>query len=163
VSIEPVYLWLKLLHLAAVVVFLGNIYTGLFWKAIADRTRDPRIMAHTLDGIIRSDRWFTIPGVLVIVIGGIGAGVAGNLQLLRVGWIVWSIVLFTLSGVVFGVRLVPLQRQLRDLARRGETGGGLGLDWGRYGRLSLAWELWGAFALAAPVVAMGLMVLKPVQ
>ena len=153
------YLWLKLLHIAAVVVFLGNVYTGLFWKAIADRTRDPRIMAHTLDGIIRSDRWFTLPGVLIIVIGGIAAGVAGNLHILRVGWIVWSIVLFTLSGLVFGVRLVPLQRQLRELARQADTD--RGLDWGRYDRLSLAWELWGAFALAAPVVAMGLMVLKP--
>lgn len=153
------YLWLKLLHVAAVVLFLGNIYTGLFWKAIADRTRDARIIAHTLDGIIRSDRWFTIPGVIIIVLGGLGAGSAGHISVLRVGWIVWSIVLFSVSGIVFAWRLVPLQRQLRDLARGAEREGTL--DWARYRRLSLAWEVWGAFALATPVAAMVLMVLKP--
>jgi uncharacterized membrane protein len=78
------YAWLKLLHVAAVILFLGNIYTGVFWKLIADRTREPRIMAHTLDGIIRSDRWFTLPGVLIITITGVGAALAGNLELLKV-------------------------------------------------------------------------------
>jgi len=61
-----VYLLLKAVHVLAVVLFLGNIVTGIFWKAHGDRTGDPRIMAHTLDGIIRSDRWFTIPGVVLI-------------------------------------------------------------------------------------------------
>lgn len=31
---------LKLIHVAAVIIFLGNIITGLFWKAHADRTKD---------------------------------------------------------------------------------------------------------------------------
>jgi uncharacterized membrane protein len=153
------YAWLKLLHVAAVVLFLGNIYTGLFWKLIGDRTRDARIMAHTLDGIIRSDRWFTLPGVLLIIATGVGAALAGNLPLMRVPWIAWSLALFAVSGVIFGLRLVPLQRQLRDLARLGETQGSL--DWPRYSRLSLSWEIWGAVALLTPVAAMVLMVLKP--
>ena len=50
------YLALKLLHVVAVIVFLGNITTGLFWHAHAARTRDPKLLAHTMDGIIRSDR-----------------------------------------------------------------------------------------------------------
>lgn len=78
------YLWIKLLHVAAVFIFLGNIATGLFWKAHADRSRDPRIIAHTLDGIIRSDRLFTIPGVVLIPIGGIGAAIVAGLPMLRV-------------------------------------------------------------------------------
>jgi uncharacterized membrane protein len=153
------YAWLKLLHVAAVILFLGNIYTGVFWKLIADRTREPRIMAHTLDGIIRSDRWFTLPGVLIITITGVAAALAGNLELLKVDWIAWSLALFAASGIVFGLRLVPLQRRLRDLAREGDTRGSL--DWPSYRRLSLAWELWGAFALLTPIAAMALMVLKP--
>ena len=66
------YLAMKTLHVLAVVLFLGNIITGLFWKAHGDRTADPRIIAHTLEGIIRSDRWFTIPGVVLIVAFGVG-------------------------------------------------------------------------------------------
>jgi len=153
------YLWLKLLHLVAVVAFLGNITTGLFWKLHADRTRDPRIIAHTFDGIIRSDRWFTIPGVVVILVGGIGAAIAGGIPLLGTGWILWSIVLFTISGLVFVIRVAPLQTQLRALAQAGAEQGSL--DWARYHRLARTWELWGAVALVTPVAALVLMVLKP--
>jgi uncharacterized membrane protein len=53
------YLGLKLFHIAAVILFLGNIITGLYWKAHADRTRNPQVIAHTFEGIICSDRWFT--------------------------------------------------------------------------------------------------------
>ena len=55
-------LGLKLLHVVAVVLFLGNITTGLFWKRHLDRSRDPRLALAGIEGLIRSDRWFTIPG-----------------------------------------------------------------------------------------------------
>ena len=55
------YLLLKTIHILSVVMFLGNIITGLFWKAQADATRDPKLQAHALRGVIRSDAFFTIP------------------------------------------------------------------------------------------------------
>ena len=45
------YLALKTLHLLAVVLFLGNIITGLFWKAHADRSADPRIIAQASSAV----------------------------------------------------------------------------------------------------------------
>ena len=69
------YLTLKLLHVVAVIIFLGNITTGLFWHAHAARTRDPKLLAHTMDGIIRSDRWFTLPGVVAIIVAGVALAV----------------------------------------------------------------------------------------
>src|SRR5512138_1284545 len=77
------YEGLKLLHVLAVVLFVGNITTGVFWKAFADRTKDPRLIAHTMAGIIASDRAFTIPGVFLILTGGIGAALVAHLPLLR--------------------------------------------------------------------------------
>ncbi|MGH9260817.1 MAG: DUF2269 family protein, partial [Acidimicrobiales bacterium] len=142
------YLWLKLLHIAAVILFLGNIITGLFWKLHADRARDARILAHTFDGIIRSDRWFTIPGVVLIVAGGVAAAIVGRMPLLGTGWILWSIVLFTISGVVFVLRVAPLQVELRALAQAGAEQGSF--DWARYHRLARTWEIWGAVALVTP-------------
>jgi uncharacterized membrane protein len=108
----------KVIHLAAVIIFLGNIATGLFWKAHADRSSNPQIIAHTLHGIIRSDRWFTIPAIVVILIGGFGAASKGGLPILRTGWIFWSVVLFTMSGIAFSARVAPLQKQLFELAPR---------------------------------------------
>ena len=153
------YLVLKSLHILAVALFLGNVITGVFWKAHADRTADPRIMAHTLDGIIRSDRWFTIPGVLLIVVFGFGAAIVGGLPILGTGWIWQSIVLFSVSGAAFVFQVAPLQVRLRDLAREGSGGGTWNAE--LYGRLSRRWGAWGLVATLTPLAALFLMVLKP--
>jgi uncharacterized membrane protein len=154
-----VYLTLKLLHVVAVVMFLGNITTGVFWKKHADRTKDPRVILATMEGIIRSDRWFTGPGAVLILLFGLAAALHGHLPLMRTGWIFWSILLFIVSGAVFGMRLVPLQRGLAKVAREGVERGTF--DWERYHALSRQWDAWGAIALLAPFGALVLMVLKP--
>lgn len=153
------YLALKTIHVLAVVLFLGNIFTGVFWKLHGDRTGDPRVMAHTLDGIIRSDRWFTIPGVLLIVISGFAAAANGGFPIFRTGWIWQSLILFSISGLAFGFQIAPLQVRLRALAAEASSGG----SWNaaEYRRLSIRWELWGAVATVTPLVALGLMIFKP--
>ena len=153
------YLAIKTLHVLAVVLFLGNIITGLFWKAHGDRTADPRIIAHTLEGIIRSDRWFTIPGVVLIVGFGVAAAIIGRLPILGTGWIWQSIVLFTVSGLAFMLQVAPLQRRLRELASVGLVGGPW--DQAAYHRLSRRWEFWGLVAVLTPLAALVLMVFKP--
>ena len=154
------YLWLKLVHVAAVIAFLGNITTGLFWYAHAARTRDPRLLAHAMDGIIRSDRLFTIPGVVVIIASGLTAAIAGGHPILGTPWILWSLVLFSVSGLVFVLRVAPLQVRLRVLAQAGAERGAF--DWDGYHRVARAWEAWGLVALLTPVAALVLMVLKPI-
>lgn len=153
------YLWLKLVHVIAVIAFLGNITTGLFWHAHAARTRDPRILAHTMDGIIRSDRLFTGPGVLGILVAGIWAAVEGDIPILGTGWIWWTLILFGVSGTVFVTRVAPLQRTLLGLATSGTAS--TTFDYEGYRRLALRWELWGALALVTPLAGLVLMVLKP--
>ncbi|HEV8657264.1 MAG TPA: DUF2269 family protein [Thermoanaerobaculia bacterium] len=149
------YQILKLIHVAAVIIFLGNIITGLFWKAHADRTKDVRFIAHTMDGIIRADRWFTIPGVIVITAAGILAAIQGGLPILRTGWILWSLIAFSASGIAFAWKVAPLQKEIVALTRTGES-----FDWTQYRSKSLQWELWGLFAIITPVLAVIMMVLK---
>jgi uncharacterized membrane protein len=152
-----VYQLLKVIHLFAVILFVGNIVTGLFWKIHADGTKNRTIIAHTMRGLIRADRWFTIPGVVIIVAAGILAAIQAGLPLLRTGWILWSIVAFALSGLAFGWKIAPLQKTLLRL-----TDDETDLDWPRYRSLSLQWELWGLFATLTPAAAVVLMVWKPV-
>lgn len=152
------YQTLKFIHVFAVILFLGNIITGLFWKMHADGTRDRAIIAHTLRGLIRADRWFTVPGVVVITAAGILAAIQAGLPLLRTGWILWSIIAFSLSGIAFAWKVGPLQKRLLTL-----TTSNAPLDWPAYRALSLQWELWGLFATLTPAVAVGLMVWKPVM
>jgi uncharacterized membrane protein len=150
------YQLLKVIHVVAVILFMGNIITGLFWKRHADGTRDVAIIAHTMRGLIRADRWFTLPGVVVITVAGFLGAIRAGFPLLRTGWILWSIVAFTLSGLAFAWKVAPLQKELLRLA-----GAGPSMDWQTYHSKSLQWELWGLFATVTPLVAVVLMIWKP--
>ena len=149
------YLLLKLLHIAAVIIFLGNITTGLFWHRHAQRSGNPALIAHAVDGIIRSDRWLTVPGVIAIITSGVVLAIQARLPILGVGWIRWALLLFVASGLVFALRVAPLQRQMALAAREA------GFDRAAYHALALRWELWGLAALLTPIAALALMVLKP--
>lgn len=153
------YLVWKLLHVLGVMLFVGNITTGILWKVHADRTRNPALIAHACAGLTRSDRIFTMPGVALIVIAGIVAAITGNLPILRTGWIFWSIVLLTISGLAFMLRVAPLQRRMHALAAAGAKEGRL--DWPAYEVATRSWNVWGMISLIAPLVAVALMVLKP--
>ena len=152
------YMLMKSLHVLSVVLFLGNIITGVFWKFHADRAGDLRGRALAVAGIIRSDRWFTMPGVFAIIITGVWLANLGNLHLLKTHWIFWSLVLFGISGVCFGAFVGPLQKKLLANLQAGIAG-----TWNEseYDRLSRAWEIWGAVATLTPVAALFLMVMKP--
>ena len=144
----------KLLHLLAVVAFLGNITTGLFWARHAHRSGSSATLAATFDGIIRSDRWFTMPGVIGMVVAGVALATKAGFPILGTGWILWSIVLLTASGVAFGVWVAPLQREIRELAASGA-------DSQLLDRRFRRWEAWGLVAWLTPLMALVLMVLKP--
>ena len=151
------YSLLKLVHIIAVIIFLGNIITGLFWMRIANKTNNLSIISFTMEGIITSDKWFTIPGVIIITAGGFSAAIEGGLPLLRTGWIFWSIVLFSVSGVTFTTKLAPLQKRIFQLTKDAEPAK---FNHDHYQASLKQWEMWGLIALLTPLAALVMMVLK---
>jgi uncharacterized membrane protein len=152
------YLTLKALHIVGVVLFLGNIITGVFWKVHADRLGDLAARAQALDGIIKADRWFTVPGVLLIIATGISMALLAHLPMLGTLWIAAALALFGVSGLSFGIAVGPLQKKMLANVRAGITGT---WDETQYNSLSRAWGFWGLIATAAPLIALVLMVVKP--
>ena len=153
------YLLLKTIHILSVVLFLGNIITGLFWKAQADSTRDSRLQAHALRGVIRSDAVFTIPAVVLIIATGVWLALEGGLPLLGTRWIAWSLIAFAISGILFGVFVAPMQRRMMNEALAATQGD----EWpsAAYRRMSRIWETAGIVAILLPLGALALMVYKP--
>jgi uncharacterized membrane protein len=147
------YALCKLVHVVAVVVFLGNATLGLFWVAHAERTGDPKIIGHAMQGIIRADRWFTTPGIILIIAGGVAAAVTGNLKLLSTGWIAGSIGMFSVSGLVFGSALAPLQRKIVSIAMSSPDPQSLQ-------PLLRRWHVFGWLALLPLWLAVAMMTLK---
>ena len=152
------YLALKSLHVVSVVLFLGNIITGVFWKVHADSSGELRVREQAIAGLIRSDRFFTVPGVLLIIATGVALALIGHLPLLGTFWIGWSLVLFGISGMAFAIKVGPLQKKLLVNTRAGLSGA-----WNEteYHALSKSWGVWGTVATAAPLIAVFLMVMKP--
>ena len=149
------YLILKVIHVSAVVVFLGNITTGIFWKTIADASNNFEIMKHSVRGITRSDRVFTVPALAVLIAAGIATAVIGHIPILHTGWILWSLILLAVSGLAF-IPVSRLQLQLFEVLDRQPP------DMSLYRKLSDRWAVWGAIALVMPAAAFVLMILKPV-
>ena len=152
------YLALKSLHVLGVVLFLGNVITGAFWKRQADRTADLKVRAQVLAGIIRSDQVFTLPTVAVIFGTGVWAALLVHFPILGTLWIVAGLALFLLSGLVFAIKVGPLQKKLLANVEAGMSG-----NWDRaaYEALSRSWLAWGWVAIGAPLVVVFLMVFKP--
>ena len=152
------YSYFKLIHLIAVILFLGNIITGLFWMHIAVKTKDLKIINFTMKGIIKADRYFTIPGVIIITAGGFLAAIYGHLPILKTGWILWSIIMFSISGLAFSFKLAPLQKKIYKLTLNNETA--TDFDWHNFNKVFFQWDLWGFIALVTPLAAFVMMTLK---
>jgi len=151
------YALLKLIHVFAVIIFLGNIITGLYWMKKADKTNNLSIISFTMKGIISSDRLFTIPGVIIITIFGFSAAIHGGVPLLKTGWIFWSLVLFTLSGFAFSWKVAPLQNKIYKLIKNADADS---FNKTLYHSYLKQWEMWGLVALLTPLAASVMMVLK---
>ncbi len=150
------YPLLKLLHVAGVIIFLGNIIASHFWIHLAMKSRDFNIIKHSIRGVMRSDKVFTIPAVIVIVVAGILAAVYGNIPILRTGWILWSIVLFSCSGVIFSTKLSVVLRKMLELTSHHNRE----QEWNSMENLYKQWKMWALVAIIMPFTALVMMVLK---
>ena len=151
-----VYLIIKLIHIFGVIIFLGNITVGPFWKMHAERSKDPKKIAATFDGIIKADRYFTMPGVAILIIFGVGDALHGGYNLITTAWIFWSLILVIISGAAFMAKVVPIQKKILALAHDEA-----GFSWDEYRKLAKQWDIWGSVATIAPYIAVVLMVIKP--
>lgn len=147
----------KVLHLLGVVLLLGNVTVTSIWKLYADRSRDPRIIAFAQRLVTVTDWFFTVWGVLLLVVGGYGAAWVAGIDPFGAGWLVWSQVQFVLAGVLWLGVLVPIQVRQARLARGFVEGGSIPAE---YWRLSRRWILWGLVATLPLIGAVWTMVVK---
>lgn len=150
------YSLLKSLHIVGVVMFVGNITVTGWWKVMADRTRDPRIVAFAQRQVTLTDWVFTLGGVLLVLLGGpVNAAWHGMDQ--TVGWMAVGNALFATSGAIWVVVLIPLQIKLARMARRFATAEAIP---DAYWPLARIWLWFGVLATVLPLAVIPLMVAK---
>lgn len=152
------YLWLKSLHLLGVVMFLGNIIVTGWWKTMADRTRNPVVIAFAQRQVTLTDWIFTAGGVLMVLIGGLGNVLLHHIDFLKIYWLNWGVWLFVASGIIWAAILVPVQISQERMAKQFANGGEIPARYWKLGRL---WLVFGTLATVLPLMAIYWMVFKP--
>jgi uncharacterized membrane protein len=151
------YTAFKIVHMAGIVLFLGNIIVTGVWKAMADRTGNPAVIGFAQRLVTLTDWVFTFGGAMLVLAGGLGmAGAAG--YDLQSGWLFLGLSLFTASGVIWAVILIPVQIRQARLAHAFESGGEVPAV---YWRLNRHWYIWGILATVIPLANLYVMVAKP--
>lgn len=151
------YLVFKAIHLLGVIVFLGNIIVTGWWKLMADRTGNPVIIAFAQKQVTNSDWIFTLSGVTLALVGGLGNVVINDMPILSTSWLLWGMGLFAASGVIWIVALIPLQISLERIARDFTNGGDIPERYWFYERL---WMILGVIATILPLANIYWMVFK---
>ncbi len=152
------YTVLKFIHILGVVLFVGNIVVTALWKTRADESGDLATVAFAQRTVARADWAFTLPGILLILIGGYGMALLGRLPLHGLRWLEWGQGLFYVSALIWVVVLIPTQRRLVAVSDAALRAGVLSPE---FRSLSRRWAVWGGIATLLPVIVLFLMITKP--
>ena len=143
---------LKIVHVLCACLFLGNVVVSGIWAAMAERTRNHAIIQFSNRLVLVTDLMFTLTGAIGVVY-------TGHLMAAQYGdsahpWISWSYALFSLSGLIWMLVLVPIQLKQRKLLQRTTQITSEYLQWSRI------WQVSGAVATALPLPIIYFMVTK---
>ena len=151
------YLLLKWLHIVSAIILFGTGFGSAFYKFMADRSGDLRVIARTNRTVVLADWIFTTPTVILQPLSGIALLVLASHELSET-WVRYSIVLFILAGMCW-LPVVVLQYRMRNLAETALRNG-TALP-AIYQTLATQWTWLGVVAFSAMITVVGLMVFKP--
>jgi uncharacterized membrane protein len=152
------YALFKTVHLIGVILLVGNVTITAYWKVLADRTSDTRIVAHAQNGVTVADWLFTLAGIVLLMIGGYGAAAVAGWSLTGPTWLVLGQVLFAVSGLIWLVILIPIQIRQARTVRALRDDSALPAPYRRDSRI---WLVWGILATVPLIAAIYVMVAKP--
>jgi len=158
------YNWHLLLHILGAVLFLGNLAVTAAWMTWAVGQKDSRVAAFASAGVNRADRWFTSPGMILLLLNGLaltnlawGGWLGFTMSPNR--WIFVGLTLLIATGALYGAVIRRYQNQMvRMSSEAAQTNAPLPEDFASVFR---KWTLWGAIATILPLVALYVMVAKP--
>lgn len=155
---DQTYMLLKSIHIFGAIIFLGNIIITGWWKFMADRTREPKVIAFAQRQVTLTDFVFTGGGAALVLGGGMGNAVLHGMDFFAIRWMAWGLGLFTASGLIWVTILIPIQIKQARLARQFENWNSVPEE---YWRLCRWWNFFGALATVLPLINLYWMVYKP--
>ena len=152
------YELLKTIHIFGAILLLGNITVTAWWKGMANRTGNPRIIAFAQRQVTLTDFLFTLPGAVLIVASGDFIAYVLMSDSWNIRWLTWGRLLFIASGLIWLFVLVPVQVKQARLARTFAADTEIPAA---YWQLNRYWYAFGIVAVLLPMGNLYWMVFKP--
>lgn len=152
------YLILKTVHIVGAILFLGNIIITGWWKFMANKTRNPEVIAFAQRQVTLTDFVFTAGGATLLFVAGVANIILYDIDILATSWVLWGLILFSLSGIIWLTILIPIQIKQAREAKQFTHESLISKD---YWKRESQWYFYGIIATLLPLVSVLLMVLKP--
>lgn len=156
-SFEPIvsYRWHKFLHLAGVVVFLGNVILGPLWVVLSLKSKHIKTIQFTFKTLQRFDLYITAPSIAMVVINGLYmADVFGGVA--NSAWLRHSVYSLVFLWLLI-LPILVIQDKMDRLIKTGEIEG-VAFD-----SLKFKWMVMGLVSFLPLVYICYLMVFKSVM
>jgi uncharacterized membrane protein len=153
------FAWHLALHVAGAAMLIGNAILIAVWLSVAGFAGSDDARRRAARAANHGDVWFTVPGVTLLLLNGlamVGERYGGPSAFTTVPFIGAGLVLLSLTGIVWALRLVPNQLAMHRLASAPGP-----LDAVSFRRHLITWSVWGVIATALPLLAVFVMTTKP--
>ena len=148
------YQWHKILHLAGVILFMGNMIVGPVWFLFAYYSKDKTLLKFANRLLQLTDLYLTIPGVALTVINGLFlASVFGGTK--NQPWLFYSMMLLFAMWAL-SIPLIYFQEKMYraiDNEPDNDT---------KINALLMRWGILGTIVMVPPTIVFYLMVVKTI-
>lgn len=145
------------LHVIGAIVLVGTGSGIAFFMVMANRTNDPKVIAHVASTVVVADYLFTTMAAIAQPVTGLVLATHAGWPITS-GWVFVSLILYGFIGI-FWIPVIFIQTILRDIALSAVSNR-IALP-RAYHRLYRIWFLCGIPAFTAILVIVWLMLQKP--
>ncbi|HYW51673.1 MAG TPA: DUF2269 family protein [Gemmatimonadaceae bacterium] len=103
---------LRVVHVLAAILFLGNVIVTGVWSTLMHRQRATVDFRHAARAIIVTDWLFTVGGAMLLVASGLSIAIGRGYPVLGTRWIRDGVIGLAIATAIWLIVLVPVQRRL---------------------------------------------------
>ena len=149
--------WLRVIHVLAVVVLLGNLLMAPFWRKRLAALGGVQARAAANRSVRVADLLFTLPGWVVVLATGIMLIIYRDMGM-RGGWLHLSLLLFLGWLVFWHILVLRARKAMIAQAEEAASGGQAPPELAQHER---QWQQWSYLAAGIAVLILILMVIQP--
>lgn len=104
----------RFIHIAAVTLFFSNAVFGMIWERRSLASGNKEIILYTYNTVTSLDSLLSSPLIVLSLLGGLSLSFQQG-DLMQIGWLSVSFLLFIFSGIVWVITDIPTQYKVKRL------------------------------------------------